>query len=190
MTAIDLVGIVGVEDHPQAGVGVGGLAGHLGHDDHLVGRGSEDGLQAPGDAGADAADGGFLAPAVEASAVLRSVLVLSGCHIPDDLVTVLGFHVSILAGKPPARAGPVAVPRARQGGASSGSVQQTWPGCTPSGGSAPGQALCRNCAVLSDIEVTKVLNAFSNSFSSPVRAQLLEDAAEPVVGAGEVGSPT
>ena len=57
MTAIDLVGIVGIEDHPQAGVGIGWLAGHGGDDDHLVGRWGEDGLQPPGNASADAADG-------------------------------------------------------------------------------------------------------------------------------------
>ncbi len=51
-----LGGVVGIEDHPHPGVGVGGLAGHRGDDGHLVDGGSEDVLQAPGDSGADAAD--------------------------------------------------------------------------------------------------------------------------------------
>ena len=49
--------IIGVEDDPQAGVGVGGLAGHLGHNGDLLFRGPEDGVQTPGNAGTDAANG-------------------------------------------------------------------------------------------------------------------------------------
>lgn len=68
-----LGGIVGVEDHLEP-VGVGRVA-RDGSDDHrLVGRRPKDVLQAAGDAGADAAQRRFAAPAFEAfgSELLRS----------------------------------------------------------------------------------------------------------------------
>jgi hypothetical protein len=60
-----LGGVVGVEDHPELLVGVGRVSGDRGDDDDLLlGRG-EDVAQPLGDAGADLADGGLTAPAVE-----------------------------------------------------------------------------------------------------------------------------
>jgi hypothetical protein len=65
-----LGGIVGVEDDAQALVGVGRVAGDRGDDDDLLLGGGEDVAQALGDAGADLAEGGLAAPAVEAAGLL------------------------------------------------------------------------------------------------------------------------
>ena len=60
-------GVVGVEDDPHAFVGVGRVARHLGHDHLMVVCGSEDVLQALGDAGAHRSEGRLTAPAIEAA---------------------------------------------------------------------------------------------------------------------------
>jgi len=62
-----LGGVVGIEDDPEALVGVGRVAGDGGDDDDLLLGGGEDVAQALGDAGADLSDGGLAAPAVEAA---------------------------------------------------------------------------------------------------------------------------
>ena len=65
-----LGGVVGVEHHPELLVGVGRVTGDRGHDDDLLLGGGEDVTQALGNAGADLAEGGLLAPAVEAAGLL------------------------------------------------------------------------------------------------------------------------
>jgi hypothetical protein len=84
-------------------VGVGWFARHLGDDGHLVGRGSEHGLEAAGDARADATDGRLLAPAVEALPGLVSGywflrVFFGGVGGCSRLVVSVRSHRSILAG--------------------------------------------------------------------------------------------
>ena len=67
-----LGGVVGVEDDPEALVGVGRVPGDRGDDDDLLLGGGEDVAQALGDAGADLADGRLAAPAVEATGLFGS----------------------------------------------------------------------------------------------------------------------
>ncbi len=86
--------IVEVENHANSLIGARRLAGDGGHNGDLVSGWSEDGLEAPGDAGSDTADRGCPAPTVKSGGgahFVRRFLTWAERH--DPIVSLIEVAV-------------------------------------------------------------------------------------------------